>query len=241
MQERRKLFDDFVEACNKNNFIIGQGNPLSNILFVGCEPNFKGVDPDKMHAEYIKKYQTHTEECLCSKNGKTFDNLCGFHDKKEHGEGWTWNKYQKIIDEVYPNRPHEQGMLDFEEMAFCTELNNVCASKSKDASKTTIPLKRQLFKESDFIQSFPVVILACGSYIINQGENRQIDDTFGVHFVKPGMVNAKQNYWIHESNDSNNPKLVIHTRQLSGATTNELLESIGSTIRGFLKTIGRLE
>ncbi len=126
-------------------------------------------------------------------------------------------------------------------MAFCTELNNVLGPHSKDVDKSTIPLKRQLFKESDFIQSFLVVILACGNYIVNQGENRQIDDTFGVHYVEPINPKVKQGFWVHESNNYNNPKLVIHTRQLSGAITNELLQSTGGKIRGFLESIGRLE
>lgn len=141
---------------------------------------------------------------------------------------------------VYPNRPHEHGMLDFEDMAFCTELNNVLGPHSKDVDKSTIPLKRQLFKESDFIQSFPVVILACGSYIVNQGDNRQIDDTFSVHYVEQENSDAKQEFWIHKSNDSNTPKLVIHTRQLSGAITNDLLQAIGAQIQKFLISIGKL-
>lgn len=241
MEERRKLFEDFVEACNKNKFIIGQGNPLSNILFIGREPYPKDVDAEKMHEQYIERNRKHTEECINAQNGKVFENLWGIHSKKDvHGEGATWSKYQKIVDKVY-DRHNDRGMIDFEEKAFCTELNNVCASKSKDASKTSVPLKLQLFKESDFIQSFPVVILACGNYIVNHGENRQIDDTFGVHYVEPINPKVKQGFWVHERNDYNNPKLVIHTRQLSGAITNELLQSIGGKIRGFLESIGRLE
>lgn len=238
MEERRKLFEDFVEACNKNKFIIGQGNPLSDILFVGCEPN---QTEDK-----YEEFKDHIKDCLNEENGMTFNNLWGHIDKKGKKGGWTWNKYQKIIDEIYPNRPHEHGKLDFEDMAFCTELNNVLGPHSKDVDKSTIPLKRQLFKESDFIQSFPVVILACGNYIVNHGENRQIEDTFGVKFEKEVSITKDQSkitqrYWIHYDNNTNPQKLVIHTRQLSGAITNELLQSIGGTIQSFLEKIGRLE
>ena len=96
-------------------------------------------------------------------------------------------------------------------MAFCTELNNVCARHSADAPKDTIESKLKLFKEAKFIQSFPVVILACGSYIVNQGNNRQIDDTFGVTFRKTGLPDADQKYWIHyDGQVSESPrKLVI--------------------------------
>lgn len=239
MEERRKQFQTYVKVCKERKLIIGQGNPLSDILFVGCEPS-----------RSVEDQITHTEMCLNEIGGKVFENLWGIHSKSKkkdgvHGEGATWSKYQKIVDKVY-DRHNDQRIIDFEVKAFCTELNNVCASKSKDVDKSTIPLKRQLFKESDFIQSFPVVILACGSYIVNHGENRQIEDTFGVKFEKEVSVTKDQSkkalrYWIHYDNNTNPQKLVIHTRQLSGAITNELLQSIGGTIRSFLEKIGRLE
>ena len=167
-------------------------------------------------------------------NGKSFEDLWNIRQKE--GEGCTWSKYQKIIDAAYPNRKHIAGKLDFEEMAFCTELNNVCAHHSADAPKDTIGPKLKLFKESKFIQSFPVVVLACGSYIVNQRNNRQIDDTFGVTFRKTGLPDAAQKYWIHyDGHVSEIPrKIVIHTRQLSGPITNELLFSIGNSIKNFL-------
>lgn len=39
MEERINLYKEFVNTCQERNLIIGQGNPLSDILFVGCEPN----------------------------------------------------------------------------------------------------------------------------------------------------------------------------------------------------------
>ena len=219
MSSKRTLFREFADACRKNNFIIGQGNPEAKILFVGKEPS----------SEVTNDY---TFECLDERNDKTFEDLWQVHDKPL--EGATWSKYQKIIDRIYPDRKHTKGKIDFEEMAFCTEMNNVCALHTTDADKSTIADKRRLLQESEFIQSFPVVILACGPYIINQGENRQIDDTFGVEFIREGITNARQNYWIHYCKNPKKPKLVIHTRQLSGRISNELVYSIGDTIREFL-------
>ena len=121
-------------------------------------------------------------------------------------------------------------------MAFCTELNNVCARHSADADKSTISSKLDLFRTSNFIQSFPVVILACGRYINNYGEDRQIDDTFGVKYFQDGGSELKQNYWIHYSINPDSPKLVIHTRQLSGPIKNDLLFNIGKTIKEFLES-----
>lgn len=229
MTDRHLLFKEFAQECSKRDFYIGQGNPNSMILFVGCEPN------DTDEPEQKVKNNRHTFECLNELNGKSYKDLWQIRSKK--GEGCTWSKYQKIIDTVYPKRKHIAGKLDFEEMAFCTELNNVCARHSAYAKKDTIGTKLELFKESKFIQSFPVVVLACGSYIVNQGSNRQIDNTFGVSFHKVGLPDSTQNYWIHYDGldyDKSN-KLVIHTRQLSGPINNELLFSIGNTIKSFLE------
>ena len=219
MDDKRTLFREFAEACRRKNFIIGQGNPEAKILFIGKEPS-RNVTND------------YTFECLDELNGKTFEDLWQVHDKGS--EGATWSKYQKTIDRVYPERKHTAGKLDFEEMAFCTEMNNVCSLHTATADKSTIADKRRLFHESGFIQSFPIVILACGDYIINQGDNRQIDDTFGVEYHQEAFPNRRPNYWIHYAKDSNKPKLVIHTRQLSGPLSNEFVFSIGDTIREFL-------
>ena len=227
MTDRYLLFKEFAQECSNSDFYIGQGNPNSMILFVGCEPN---------NTNELKVINNrHTFECLNELNGKSYKDLWQIRSKE--GEGCTWSKYQKIIDTVYPKRKHIAGKLDFEEMAFCTELNNVCARHSAYAKKDTIGTKLELFKESKFIQSFPVVVLACGSYIVNQGSNRQIDNTFGVSFHKVGLPDSTQNYWIHYDGldyDKSN-KLVIHTRQLSGPINNELLFSIGNTIKSFLE------
>ena len=52
-----------------------------------------------------------------------------------------------------------------------------------------------------------------------------------------GLPDSAQNYWIHYDGldyDKSN-KLVIHTRQLSGPINNELLFSIGNSIKSFLE------
>ena len=246
MEEKREQFRDYVKASNERNLIIGQGSPLADILLIGCEPN-----GTKERYEELKK---HIEACLNNENNMTFEKLWGhpYPNKKGQSGGWTWNKYQKLIDRVYPDRSHngiEKGVLDFEEMAFCTELNNVFASHSADADKSTIPQKLQLFKKSSFIQSFPVVILACGpDYIVNRGDKLQINETFGVMCTEEVQVikdatTRPQRYWVHYDNMQEPHKLVIHTRQLSGRSRpcDELLWSIGRIVRMFLSSIGKLK
>lgn len=240
MEERREQFRDYVKACNERDLIIGQGNILADILFIGCEPN-----------KTVVGQREHTDSCLNETNGNTIDVLWGTRDKKEiGGEGATWNKYQKVIDRIYhQERTHTREVLDFEEKAFCTDLNKDCKKHSKDADKSTLPQKLQLFKESSFIQSFPVVILACGpDYIVNHGDKLEINETFGVVFAEEVSVSKDsttraQRYWVHYDDKLNPHKLVIHTRQLSGGSRpyDELLWSIGRIIRMFLSSIGKLK
>jgi|WetSurMetagenome_2_1015567.scaffolds.fasta_scaffold25207_4 hypothetical protein len=224
MENKIELFRKYVEECSNNGLIIGQGNPCTDILLVGCEPS--GCVSDQV---------TFCRECLNNQNGRSESDLWDYRDKKS--EGWTWNKYQKIINAVYPERVHKvPEKLDFEECAFTTEMNNEPGKHSKDVKKDSIPEKIKLLQESAFIQSFPVVVLGCYKYIRNVGvgEERQIDTTFNVHFVEEREI-GKRKFWIHHSNDINNPKLVIHTStQLSGAISNEYLNAIGETIRKFL-------
>ncbi|WP_223927146.1 hypothetical protein [Prevotella lacticifex] len=37
MTDRYLLFKEFAQECSNSDFYIGQGNPNSMILFVGCE------------------------------------------------------------------------------------------------------------------------------------------------------------------------------------------------------------
>lgn len=94
MTDRYLLFKEFAQECSNSDFYIGQGNPNSMILFVGCEPN---------NTNELKVINNrHTFECLNELNGKSYKDLWQIRSKK--GEGCTWSKYQKIIDTVYPKK-----------------------------------------------------------------------------------------------------------------------------------------
>ena len=68
MTDKHQLFKEFVQECNKNNFYIGQGNPDSKILFIGCESSNE-----------LKKIND--EQCLNELNGKNFDDLWDIRPK----------------------------------------------------------------------------------------------------------------------------------------------------------------
>jgi hypothetical protein len=234
--ERLSYFLDYIETCAKQNQYVGQGNPLANILIIGMEPAINTTSP----AEVIRNNIKSEKDALC--NG--CDNLDKLiKDKKSFKGNHTWKVYQKLVDMVF-DYSENKPFIDFEKYTYTTEMNN-WASKhqmihSKNKKFFNYPLleRRRLFKESSFIQDFPVVILACGNYIINKGVDRidrQIDYTFHVKFDVDGehtilSPKGKQyKYWTHHSSDEK--RLVIHTRQLSGCIPNSYLSDIANTIK----------
>lgn len=94
--------------------------------------------------------------------------------------------------------------------------------------------KEEFFKNSEFIQHFPVVILACGPYIENHNK-KEIDTIFNVSFDKEyksdESTNA-QSFWLHYN--ANKSKIVLHTRQLSANVKNTLLKKMADVIKEFL-------
>jgi hypothetical protein len=101
----------------------------------------------------------------------------------------------------------------------------------KSDFKTKLQYRKGTFFKTDFIKDFPIVVLACSNYIINNDKNREIDNIFDVNFISEGGT-PNQKFWIHR-NKSEIPKLVIHTRQLSNAIEDELLIKIGEEIKNF--------
>lgn len=105
-------------------------------------------------------------------------------------------------------------------------MNTAPAKNTKDANKEGILSRKQLFKKSDYFQSFPIVILACSNYI----KGNEIEDIFKVKFDKQ-IGCGKQLFWTHSSFEKT--KLVIHTRQLSTNVSNDLLIGISNKYVSF--------
>lgn len=227
-----KLFDEFVNECKETQQICGQGEFRANILLIGQEPYRK----HEMEGEELKNH--------LSKNYSECRNhsCCYTHESKDLSP--TWKNYQKLIDLIYPDKPKNKGVIDFEKYAFTTELNSVPRPHKKLDSQTKNNIKDRLalFKKSKFIQSFPVIILACGGYIKNIGEgtDRQIDNTFGVEFDEEpnGRYKSKQGklWFTKHHSKSDERKLVIHTWQFSlGHITREEKEWFMSEMATIIK------
>ncbi len=147
----------------------------------------------------------------------------------KQNEGHTWRKYQKLHDLIFNGtmNPDTNREYDFHRNFFISELNNSYSKSTVDANKGSIPGRKEFIDAHAFFKSFPIVLLACSNYI-SGGELKQI---FGVEFIKEKGI-GNQKFWIHFS-QSDNPKLVIHTRQLSMNVSNKLIRELADEIKSF--------
>lgn len=231
--QRDKSFKEFVDLCVSNNRYVGLGNPNAPILIIGKEPYTKeGNIDEKSNAEEMMSHIINgTLENVYKPYKVTKDNTYLY---KNWGN-CTWSNYQNLIDLVFKGEKSSEKQIDFLVNAFTTEMNDIPSRNSQSADKSKIPSRKLLFKNSDFIQSFPVVILACGHYIINVGDNREIDNLFNVTFDDNGAnTNFSRGSWFYTHHDSTGEKLVIHTRQLSSAFDKKLLDEMAKVIRKHL-------
>ena len=228
--DREKLFEDFLSQCKdkERQEICGQGNPNADILIIGKEPH-----DSEREGEELKKYiKTNWERCRVN-----------YHERKK--ELVTWGFYQDLIEmifeEEYESKARNKNIIDFEELAYTTELSSMPRLHSNySKSKTAIYDRLKFFSTSDFIKDFPIVILACGGYIKNNDKIRQIDDTFHVNFERRYDI-AKNNWFCTHYNKENRQKqLVIHTRQLSRDVHPDLLRKIASVVREYFGMINKI-
>ena len=242
--DREKLFKEFLEECKKNNQICGAGNPYAQILLVGQEHRSdKPIESEKEWQDYLDENyrycETNNPWIITDENSDLW--------RKYQNSTPTWSSYQHLIEEVFRERKKRvlQEDKDFEFDAFTTELNNEAKPssrvKGKDERKKLrerIEARLEVFKNSDYIKSFPVIILACGGYIINDDKVREIDNTFHVTFSE--RFNFSKGNWFCTHYDDKNPNcLVIHTRQLSNGVSYEMIDKkMAPIIRDHLRKLG---
>jgi len=130
--------------------------------------------------------------------------------------------------------------IDFLENVFTTEINDAPNKNTSTADKSKLNERKSLFKESAFIQGFPVVVLACSNYIKNNEDIREIEEIFGVKYEAdfPKNVYNRTNWFFPHYNEIGS-KLVIHTRQLSADVKGDLLIDMAEIIRDHLNKISK--
>jgi hypothetical protein len=227
--------DKFVELLNKveEYEYIGLGNPNSKILIVGKEAaidiefneDFQKIK-EKLKNLHGSKINWKSDKFDYSQNPKELRYLSD-----------TWKNYQQLYNNIFIEK-QEKHYATFLKDVFTAEMSNL-PSKTTDKAKknqffkSELELRKENFFKSEFIQSFPVVVLACSDYITNNDKKREIDEIFDVQFNGEFKEYSKGNWFFNHYNKAET-KLVIHTRQLSSNINNELLKDIGTKIREHL-------
>lgn len=238
---------DFLALLNRcknqygfqDDFIIGSGNPASDVLLVGREPS-----SDAFMTNTLGHY-------LNVASGKGLD--IWTHIKREEYNPVTkqpnhwrsgktlWVQYQKLCDIIYPDfKKDRREIIDFEEHVFCSEMNGSPSSRTWAANKESVPIRKKLFFTDSFFNRFPVIILACGNYIQNSSHNpeeREIDRIFHVAFFEERNCGDRNAFWIHYNEDKT--RLVIHTRNLCADVSKDLIVCIGKEVHDFLHRMNR--
>lgn len=229
--DRSELFEEFLMECKNRREWSGQGNPNANILIIGKEPHHDCLITDK--EEINEKLQKQDRICRS-----------GFGEAPYDKKNPTWCNYQRLIEEVYRQREFNPRLFDFEKYAFTTELNTVFRPKAILDAETRNNINKRLrfFRESEFINSFPVIVLACNNFISNDKKRGFfINNTFGVEY--DGDPKGKHNdytrgHWFYTHHSENGKKLVIHTRQLSCLFDYSFIEDMAKEIEDHLTKLG---
>lgn len=212
---------------------VGLGNPNSNILFVGKEPGLEIDINDNIEKIKEKLKNLHGSK-LKWKSGK-FDYSYNPNELKNLSD--TWKNYQQLYNNIFLDK-QENKYATFLKEIFTTEMSNLPSKTTHKAKKNLffkgeMQRRKEQFFKTDFIQSFPVIVLACSDYITNNHKSREIDNIFGVKFNGESKEYSTGN-WFYNHYNEDGSKLVIHTRQLSGSVNNDLLFDIGEKIREHL-------
>lgn len=258
--DREILFKEFLEECKKNHQICGAGNPYAQILLVGQEHYAQERIDKKQWNDYLERNYAY---CSVDNNPwiKKDENDNRWRNRNYQNPSKTWYYYQQLINEALPMRLNMsgRGVRDFEFDAFTTELNNEAKPSSandREGVKDNIESRLKIFERSKFIQSFSVIVLACGNYLTNSVELgvTQINDTFGVKFddelndkgvPKGWHKSGKGKLWFTTHHSKDKQKLVIHTWQFSLRYTKRedrewLIDEMASVIREHLDHLKKL-
>jgi hypothetical protein len=229
-------FKNFVKKCIDNNQYVGLGNPNSNILIIGKEAGFDPNNKDRN-----EDYKSNA--IIWQKDSLIYTKPFLPEDPKLRDGRHTWQKYQKLYNDISNSNLKEKYYINFVGKIFTTELSNLPFPNTQGAKenikfKEELLKRKQIYFDSDFIRSFPIVIIPVldSNYISNNGigSEREIDNIFKVEFNKEVKCkNSKDKYWIHYSAIKGFPKIVIQTRQFTNGASNELLKSIALEIKEF--------
>jgi hypothetical protein len=241
----KKLIAHLDETCPKGNEsykYIGTGNPNANILIIGKEaahePGTTAFNHEIMpNFNYWKSEQVFNQKNVSSIHEKYVysplypykGQVLKINNCKNFGTSRTWYNYQKIYNLITGNDNNQQ--INFHEGVFITEVNSTPSKKTYNANTESIEYRKKCFLTSEFIGSFPIVIIGGVRYFEINDTKNEIEDIFNVKFEEQKFAagNKKQPYWIHWNNDKT--KLLINTYQLSMGISDALLKEIVDVIK----------
>lgn len=237
-----KAFKDALEL----DIYIGTGNPNSKVLIIGKEV---ATDTESLATLELNNSRNHSNNVKLwlnnIQNGTKQDDIKKWNKESQDNNplyafkgdtdilkksGHTWTKYQKLYNYVFSIENNRK--IDFQERFFIAEMNENPSKRTSDAQKKSdfklnLQIRKKALLNTKFIQDFPVVVLACSDYI----NGNEICSYFNVDYIEE-KGSGRQRFWIHRNTD--NSKLVIHTRQLSANVSNELLSGMAEEIRSQL-------
>jgi|GEM_PF-833666 len=236
-----KKFKELLDTLPENE-IVGLGNPNSKILFIGKEPGTE-IDTEIYHGS-VKSWKE-----MKHNYAKRFvpDPKNPKESKLRH-LNHTWQKYQKVHDTVLSllsitdNKDRKDKYeITFVENVFTSELSNLPARNTRSAKKqpnfvAELSKRKLTFFKSEFIQSFPVIVIFATDNKYIETYPGEVCELFNVKFDKLYNYSGKDKIWLHSSSSpDNNPKLLIHTRQLTNSISKELIISISEIIAKFIQ------
>lgn len=261
-----KEFENLVNKGNREDEMIGIGNPSSSILFVGKEPAIPKEREQQRKLEIEKNYtqwKTNVDNNIGIDNvlpqshiNYEYNPLFPYRGQKykiriekfvdgevrvkqgKEGTSKTWYQYQKIWDLIRFGKENvHSGIIDYHEHCFSTELSSANAKYSSLAEKgmriQSISMRKELLRHP-FYQRFPIVILAVGHY--PKEHNIDIESIFQTKWNRQTFFVGRFWYNIHSST-TDNPKILIHTNQLS-MVSNELIKEIADRCIEFKNKYG---
>jgi len=222
---------------------IGTGNPDADILIIGKETAVDANNDEQYINEMLnnfsdwKKMSDYSPEKVLEffKNNE-YSPLYPYKGQKfaidngnNRGTSRTWYNYQKLYNRIYYTP--DNNTINFHEKFFITEVNSTPSKKTRDADTSSVQFRKDYFLKSDFIKSFPVIIISgVGYFKISESEN-EIENIFDVKFRKKCNAgeNESQPYWIHWNEDGT--RLLINTYQLSIGISDELISEVADLIK----------
>lgn len=234
-QKSLEFYESNSRESVPNPYYIGFGNPNSKILVIGQELAFDSNDLEKLKRESIENPSQWKRKITgkFKKEQEGFDPEMPYgdfiSDKNKRGNT-TWSVYEKLNNLIGKNfRVVEDG--NFKYNFFFTDLNSIPSRYSKGLSEKTKKDRMQFLKTNGFFQHFKIVILALGRYL----DRNDIIEIFKVSSKEEKSKLEGKGKKLITYFDESNKKLIIHTRQLSGSVSGELLKQIGHEIENNIK------